>query len=266
MMPFAILLALTAISMSAATVGETDRFIPLVQDGGGWTTELTLVNVLKKPASVSVTFMNEKGSNEVWKLNPKSTAGKVYPNGVELVLAPGASATISTSGEGATMSRGFADVVDFQEQVVAGFARLVRREGGEVVEQVRIPLSAANERRSIVPLDFTRSETLQISWVTLTTSTTLDVTFRNEAGATAFTDVVRLDQAAHSVLDLLEQWPRLAGFKGSMEWTVSFPNADRYEHRTLAGLVLHRSAQTGRLIGVSSAMTLVADQLSTSPY
>jgi hypothetical protein len=266
MRPLAFILMTAALACSAATVGETDRFIPLVQDGGGWTTELTLVNILKKPASVSVTFMNEKGSNEIWKLSLKSTVGKVFQNGVELVLAPGASATITTGGEGAAMSRGFADVVDFQEQVVAGYARLVRREAGAIVEQIRIPLSPANERRSIVSLDLLRGESLAISWVTLTTSTTLDVTFRNEAGAVVFSDVVRLDQSAHAIVDLLEQWPRLAGFKGTMEWTVSFPNADRYEHRTLAAVILHRSAETGRLIGISSAMTLPSDQLSTSPY
>ncbi len=261
-----VFMPMLAMAAMAATIGETDRFIPLVQDGGGWTTEITLVNLLRKPATVSVTFLNDKGMNDLWKLSIKASVGKVFPNGAEIGMAPGASVTISTGGESTTMSRGFADIVEFQDQLVAGFATLIRREAGVVVERLHVPLTPANERRSTVLLDFSQGETLQMVWVTLTTSTTLDVLFRNAAGETVFTDVVRVDDSAQKVVDLLETWPKLAGFKGSLEWTVSFPNADRYENRTLAGIALHRAQESGRLTGVSQGMTLRADQSSTSPY
>ena len=33
----------------AATVGETDRFLPLAQDGGGWSTQVTVVQTMQYP-------------------------------------------------------------------------------------------------------------------------------------------------------------------------------------------------------------------------
>ena len=48
----------------AATVGETDRFIPLIQDGGGWSTQVTIANLSGKPAAVIAAFVTPKGYND----------------------------------------------------------------------------------------------------------------------------------------------------------------------------------------------------------
>ena len=257
-------LAASAAVSRAATVGETDRFIPLVLDGGGWTTTITVVNVLKKPAIVSLTFLNEKGSNGLWVLKLNPSAGTIYGNGAEIILAPGASATVSTSGDAPQVSRGFADIVELQDQLVAGHATLTRREAGAIAEQLQIPLTPANERRSVVPMDLSEDRSMQMAWVTLTTSTSLDLVFRNRGGEHVFADRVPLNDSAQVLVDIEDRWPNLAGFQGTLEWTVSFPNADRYEHRTLAGVAL--LPRGGRFTGAASGMTLREDQLTSSPY
>jgi hypothetical protein len=265
-----ILFAAIALSVAAslcsqaATVGETDRFVPLVLDGGGWTTSVTLVNVTRKPAVFSVTFHNEKGLNAPWNVGVAAPAGKAYANSAEVALAPGASTTVTTLGRSEGVAAGFADIIELQDQLVAGFATLTRREGEAIVEQIRIPISPANERRSVLALDLAGGESVKISWVTLTTSTVADLEFRNEAGAIVLSDRVALDDRAHTMVDVTEQWPALKDFRGTVEWTVSFPNADRYEYRTLSGIALR--SRGGRLVGVTESMTLRQDQLSTSPY
>jgi hypothetical protein len=256
--------AMAASFCMAATVGETDRFIPLVLDGGGWTTSITLVNVTRKPAVVSVTFLDRRGLNGTWKLALKASRGKIYDNAAEIPLAPGMSATVATSGADSDVLAGFADVVELQDQLVAGFATLEKREAGAVVERTHVPLVPANERRSVVPVDLTVGETIELSLVTLTTSTVADIVFRNQDGVEVLTDRVPVDDAAHVRFELEDRWPALKGFRGTLEWTISFPNADRYEHRTFGGIALRKAGV--RYLGTMQGMTLREDQLSTSPY
>jgi len=57
--------------------------------------------------------------------------------------------------------------------------------------------------------------------------------------------------------------PKLKDFRATLQWTVTFPNADRYEPGILAAMGLQLSA-TGWAI--RRAMTLPGDQASSSPY
>ncbi len=79
-------------------------------------------------------------------------------------------------------------------------------------------------------------------WVSPTYSTTLDLKFRDEKGM-----VVLEDQ-----------------FRGTVEWTVTFPAADRYEYRFLTGMAVLR--RDGKVAGIVAAMTLRSDQKTSDPY
>ena len=63
---------------------------------------------------------------------------------------------------------------------------------------------------------------------------------------------------------LRSQLPQLKDFRGTVEWTVSFPTADRYESRILSGVT--RLRREGTPWQVLYGMTLPADQASSSPY
>ena len=52
----------------AATVGDTDRFIPLIHDGGGWVTQITIINLSDKDETVLAEFMTARGFAERWKM------------------------------------------------------------------------------------------------------------------------------------------------------------------------------------------------------
>ena len=106
MRPFTLLLALLALLSvcPGATVGQTDRFIPLVQDGGGWSTRVSITNLSDKPATVVAGFLTDKGYGEPWPIELKVSLGPASRGTFEGVLAPGATAIIQSSGAGRAMT------------------------------------------------------------------------------------------------------------------------------------------------------------------
>lgn len=261
------LLALSKPHAKAATVGPTDRFIPLVVDGGGWSTQIALTNLAAKRANLVVTLSPEAGANERWSVELASTAGTVRTNTVEMELLPGASAIIETSGAAAESSRGFADLVELADQPIGAIATLTQRDGTKVIQSFQVPLAPAHERTSVVPIDLAdKTRATRFVWVSLTSTTMLDIEFRNLAGERVATGQVSLDGKAQVTVDPLEQWPELAasGFRGTMKWTVSFPGADRYEPRILSALCL--VSKEGLGWSAVPSMTLPTDQASANPY
>jgi hypothetical protein len=260
-----ILLPFVAAGMlSAATVGPTDRFIPLVHDGGGWSTQVTVINLSRKPETIVLSFSTPRGLAEEWRLGLKVSNGKVAGSIVDAILAPGAVSVIDTSGTPENLTRGFIELYALGEQPFGAFATLTQRDGDRIVQRIHVPLSPAHERRSVLPLDLSDgSAKAEMVWVTLTTTTTLDLEFRDLAGEMVRTEQVYMDNRAQVFVDLLEKFPELKGFRGTMQWSVSFPGADRYEARFLGGIGL-----IGRegLITTVTGMTLAADQATFSPY
>jgi len=255
---------LVAGMISAATVGTTDRFIPLVHDGGGWSTQVTVINLSRKPETIVLSFVPPRGLSQEWRLGLKVTNGKVAENIVDAILAPGAVAVIDTSGTPENLTRWFIELYALGEQPFGAFATLIQRDGNRIVQRIHVPLTPAHDRRSVLPLDLSDAAVrAEMVWVTLTTKTTLDLEFRNLAGQLVRTEQVYMDNKAQVFVDLLESFPELKGFRGTVQWTVSFPGADRYEARFLGGLGL--IGRDGQAV-VSTGMTLAADQATFSPY
>ncbi len=251
-------------TVTGATVGTTDSILPLIQDGGGWSTQVAIVNLSPRPASLIVTFMTAKGFNEPWQLSIKTSVGKVTGSIVEVPLAPGATAILETSGTPNAMTRGFAEVVELGDRPFGAFATLIQKSGGRTLQSFQVPLSPVHERRSVVPLDLGESANPEMIWISQTSGTTLDLIFRNLAGEQVRREELTFDNAAQIFVNVRQRWPELKDFRGTLEWSVTFPNADRYESRTLSGLSL--VIREGQAWSVLSGMTLAADQATSSPY
>ena len=267
-LPIQILLLSVALGQvaQAATVGPTERFLPLIHDGGGWSTQITVTNLSESPAQVVAAFLTAAGYAEPWRPGLKLSSGKASGGTVEVSLAPGATAVIETSGVAAVLTRGFAEVVETGDRPIGVSATLTQKDtAGQIVRSLAIPFSAAHERRSVMPLDLSnpRQKPLMI-WVSMTSSVVLDVTFRNLAGEVVLTDQVNLNGKAQLFVDVREQWQALKDFRGVMQWSVTFPFADRYEPRTLGALLV--VASDGQPWAALSGMTLPSDQASIDPY
>ncbi len=250
---------------AAATVGETDRFIPLAHDGGGWTTELTIVNLSNKPAQVQAIFSTAKGYAEPWKLELRASKGRVRDSSVEASLEVGAALVVETGGTAAELTRGYVEIVEFHEQPVGAAARLVRRREGVIVQSIVVPLSPAHESRSVVPLRMAEGgPAVELVLVSPTSWTMLDIRFRDLEGVEVWSDRMQFQGVSQMIVDVGEAWPQLRTFRGTMEWVVSFPGADRYEERFLSSLILERSG--GQWWAAKPSMTMPGDQRKTSPY
>lgn len=255
---------LIAGGLPAATVGPTGRFLPLVHDGGGWSTQVTVINLSEKPETIVLSFIPPGGFAQEWPLRLRATNGRVNRNSVDAILLPGAVSVIETSGSAEALTRGFIELYAVGDQPFGAFATLVQRDGDKVLQRIHVPLTPAHEKKSVVPLDLSDpAAKTEIIWVTMTTTTTLDLEFRDHAGALVRSEQVYMENRAQVFVNLLERFPELKDFRGTMHWYVSFPGADRYENRTLGGMaLLSRDGQAT----VSTGMTLTVDKASTSPY
>jgi hypothetical protein len=264
LLPRFLVMFLLAGVLPAATVGPVGRFLPLIHDGAGWSTQVTVINLSEKPATIVLSFLSPGGFAEEWPLRIRATNGTVSRNTVDAVLLPGAVSVVETSGTPERLTRGFVELYAVGDQPFGAFATLVQSDGGKVLRRMQVPLTAAHEKKSVVPLDLSDpAARAEIIWVTLTTTTTLDLEFRDQSGALVRREQVYMENRAQVFVDLLERFPELKDFRGTMHWFVSFPGADRYENRTMAGMaLLLKDGQTT----VSTGMTLAADQASTSPY
>ena len=166
-----LLLLLLSTATIHATVGLNDHLIPLVHDGGGWSSQITVVNLSGKPASVIATFLTPTGFNPVWALSLKSTTGKVVGNLIDLPLAAEANAIIETSGSPAALTRGFVELIELVDRPIGAHAVLTQKEGDRVLQRIQIPLSPVHERRSLLPLDLVDpTVSPELGWISLTTS------------------------------------------------------------------------------------------------
>ena len=247
---------------SAATVGETDRFVPLVQAGEGWTTQITVMNLSGEPAYIVAAFARTGGE---WNVELKAPRGKVLGPNVEAFLEPGGTLLIETAGMPDQVARGFADITELGDKPIGVITKLLRRVDGKVVESFLVPYLPGLESRSVMALDLTDKDlAAELVWVSPTYSTTLDLTFRDEKGMVVLEDQFRTDAKPQVFVDPLKEWPKLDGFKGTVEWKVTFPAADRYEYRFLTGVSVLR--REGKVIGLAPALTLRSDQKTSNPY
>ena len=117
-----LLICLVRLSGVAATVGETDRFIPLVQAGEGWSTQITVMNLSGEPAYVVAAFAGSAGE---WQVELRAPRGKVIGANVEAFLEPGGTLVIETSGMPEKVVRGFADITELGDKPIGAVAKLV---------------------------------------------------------------------------------------------------------------------------------------------
>lgn len=258
MAPIRIVLLLTAaLSASAATVHEYDTCIPLVREGAGWKTIVTLVNLGDMPSSWNLNFLGEKGLRELWPIKISVAGASASGQSVNGVLAPGATVDIETSGGPEQGTRGYAHLSIFSGPRLGASARLVHTADGKIGTVISVPLSPETEQRAKIPVSFTEQDSTELILVSETNSTVVDLVFRDSAGREVFTDSLTFGDSAQLVLPLVTRYPDLKGLRGTLSWAVSFPGADIYEDLTFSVLALSKQ---GNGMAAVSAMTLPENQ------
>ena len=232
------LLFVSAIPVFAATVTPLDRYVPLIRDGDGWTSTITLVNLGEARATFQLTYLNAAGLREEWKIGLKAPGAEITGQSLIATLQPGATLTVETLGTSSTLTEGYAQLSAFQNAKMGATARLRRSVGGKVVSSFAVPLSPEYEKQSVVAVDLTDGSNGQLVMVSGTSSATVDMAFRDETGKSMSTGSVQFGRDSQVFVNIAEMFPQAKSMRGTLEWKVSFPSADIYEDLTLAASVV----------------------------
>lgn len=249
-----------------AVVSQYDTVAPLVLDGRGWSTQITLVNLGKVDARVLLNFSTSRGYAEPWKISLSVSRGDVVSGNmaaetsVTTTIPPNGTLLVESAGTTEALTRGYARLNVLNNIEVGGTATLTRTVEGKVVQVFTLPLSPESERKSTLPLLLHEEtgRTTELAFSSDSSYTRVDLTFRDPSGLIVLEDSVLFDSITQLFVPIAETWPQLKNFRGSVEWTPSWPGLDIYENQYLsAAAVLTRKGVIEAVVG---AMTLADNQ------
>ena len=224
---------------NAAEVKSTDTTIPLVQDGGGWSTTITLLNLGAKPAGFDINFSTPKG--DPWTTAVKISAGlKAAGDVVTGVIPPGGSVTIQTPNSGDSVTRGYATLFTYAGGPIGGVARI-----SNGASAMTMGLAPNLELQFSLPFDTRAGSATSLVLVSRTPYALIDFAVRDSAGARVLSDRYQFqaaDPRTQVVIDLAAAYPQLSGTSGTIDCHVSFPGAGQYDEQTFAALALQLDA------------------------
>lgn len=259
------LAAFAPVASQAAVVSQYDTVFPLIYDGKNWSTLITLVNLGKLDARINLTFSTAKGYAEPWAVKLTVTPGSASGNlvtdaSVTATIPPSGTLSVESSGTPDTLTRGYARLNVFNGIPVGGNATLTRLADGAVAQTLTLPLSPESERKSSLPLNLNEDAGLatELAFVSDTSYTRLDLTFRDPAGVIVLEDSLLFDSVTQLFVPVLETWPQFKSFKGSVEWLTSWPGADIYENQYLSSAAI--VTRKGVIQTLTGSMTLPDNQ------
>lgn len=195
------------------------RSLPQIADGGdasgSFHTSITLVNNDATQANVELRFWRDAGSNGTvaW---PLTFANGVDPSNV--VIAPGASVTLETTGASPTVQSGWAEVLS--GQWVTGFAVFKQSVPGRPDQEAAVPINVATPNRTILPFDNSGgfNTTVAVANMSGDVTSVVNFTFRDPQGQRIIQlQLPDIPPNGHAAIRLADLNAVLAGKKGSLE-------------------------------------------------
>lgn len=245
-----LLAAITGLSFGGQ-VRDTDRIFPLVRDGGGIWTEITVVNLESKDANYELIFRT--GALEAWAVPASGAGSKQQRSIVRGMLPAGGSVTIRTAGAKEATERGFAFLFS-PDAVRLGGKSVVRGKDGVALA---VPLSPEREDRLVLAFDNTEGARTALLWLSETPFAMVDFQFRDTEGAKILEGNFQFSAASVATQEIFfldERFPQLQGMKGTMKIDVSYPNATIYDELFFTALAMQRDA-SGAVSMVGSMAT-----------
>jgi hypothetical protein len=239
----ALLILAAAVQMQARQVGDKDRYIPFVQNGGGWSTRITLVNLGSKPANYELAFHPVEGLLGSWPLKLQGTAASFQNATASGMISPGGMVVVETDGEGETVSTGYAALTRFDGSII-GVDAIIRDSNSSSV--ITLPLSPAREDVVALQYDNTEGNSTKFIWLSETDFAVADMTVYDEGGRELarkrfefFVDNNRAQQA----FDTAAQFPELKGMRGVAVIQMNYPTVGFYDEATFAAVAIQSGAK-----------------------
>jgi hypothetical protein len=226
-------------SLYSATVSSNDKIIPLVRDGGGWTTAIKIVNLDDRPAFYEIHFRKRRGLSDIWNLKLSGPNIEVRDGIAAGILQPRGHAVIETPGTSEQMTQGYVEVVVGEDSKVGAYGLLQKKDEPSLV----IPLAPELEERFSLPFDLRDGASTTLVVVSETPFPAVDFVVRDQAGVKVFEERVEIgasDPGAQELIDLGERFPELKGTRGVLEATTTFPQAGIYDRIQMSAIALQR--------------------------
>ena len=231
-------LLLVAAACSAGVVQDDAQCLPLVQDGNGWTTVVTVVNLEAKSSRFELTFRPAKGLPTEWTIGLRAPEAEVEGHIVRGTLPVGGSIAIETTGESKDIQRGYAQLFGFQNARL-GLRAIVRKEGGPT-----LVVDGAAEREDAIrlPFDNTAGSSTSLIWVSETDYALVNMIVFAADGKELLRDQFQFSvtgPVSQEMFRLEERYPRLRGIRGVVDLEVSYPSAGFYDRMLFSAIAIH---------------------------
>jgi len=228
---------LAALGCSAAVVQDEAQCLPLVQDGSGWTTVVTVVNLEAKPSRFELTFRPAKGLPTEWTIGLRAPCAEVEGHIVRGSLPVGGSIAIETTGTSKDIQRGYAQLFGFQSARL-GLRAIVRKEGGST-----LVVDGAAEREDAIRLPFDNSggSSTSLVWVSETDYALVNMIVFAADGKELLRDQFQFSVAgpvSQEMFHLEERYPQLRGVRGVVDLEVTYPNAGFYDRMLFSAIAI----------------------------
>jgi hypothetical protein len=188
--------------------------LPHVLDGGGWQSTIVLTNSSVSAASVSLIFHQDiTGGSAPWNppfLQASTTSG--------MVMVPGSSMYLQTSGTAAALTEGWAEM-DADAGVSAYIVFTNKTPAGGVQYDEGTAPAVAASNRILVPYDDSNGFVTGIAIVNPTAAAeSISVGFRTVDGLVTVQALPTLAPLSHTAFVLSQTFPVIAGHRGLAEF------------------------------------------------
>ncbi len=245
---------IAAAPLPAATVSSSDRYFPLVMDGGGWKSIVTVTNLDRDPASFQMNLTPGTFLGDNWALEVTGEGIRVQSDGILGTVPGGGSITISTNGTADQLSTGYGQLFSISGQKLASSITLRYSAPDHTPAETTMPMTSTLKRKFVVPFDHTNGGGTLLALVSETVGALVSITIRNEKSNEIVSGklIVSDDKnPSQQILNLSAKYPQLLDLRGTVECSVVFPLAGRYDELTFTGVALH-SNPNGTLSAVQT--------------
>jgi hypothetical protein len=206
--------ALTTVPVLASVQAGTGS-MPHITYNGGWETTITLVNTGTSQTTPTLSFYGNDGSPLAVPLSYPQTGTVSNTASISPVLAPGQLVIMQTEGQDAQASIAGSAVLSSPKGEVGGSAIFHYTPSGQ--EGV-VPLETRNATAFVLGFDDTNNRVTGIALANDTSAAAnIGLIIRDDTGVTLATDSIPLKANGHTQIVLANNYPAVAGKRGSVE-------------------------------------------------
>ncbi len=227
----------------AVEVRPTDRIVPLIQDGDGWHTSITLVNLENTPARFEL-LMHTRIA-QPWVLPVTGVATPTNDGYVRGTLPANGSISIRTNGPGSTAERGYAFLFSPDGATIGITASVQQAATGT---SLAIPQSPEREDRFRLPFDNTGGANTSLLWLSETPYAIANYTAVASDGTILLIGRYQFsaqDADTQDLFSLAERFPELKDCKGTIIFDIAYPNATIYDDLFFSAFAIQSFPQGG---------------------